>query len=108
MCKAEHAKAVDKIIFPGLQGGPLMHVIAAKAVAFKGHVPWHSSGISSRWWPTPARWRRGWSIAATRSCRRNRYAPDVGESDQQGHHRKEADVALDASGIIVNKTPSLR
>ena len=35
MCKAEHAKAVDKIIFPGLQGGPLMHVIAAKAIAFK-------------------------------------------------------------------------
>ena len=35
MCKAEHAKAVDKIIFPGIQGGPLVHVIAAKAVAFK-------------------------------------------------------------------------
>ena len=35
MCKAEHAKAVDKLIFPGLQGGPLMHVIAAKAVALK-------------------------------------------------------------------------
>ena len=35
MCKAEHAKAVDKFVFPGLQGGPLMHVIAAKAVAFK-------------------------------------------------------------------------
>ena len=35
MCKAEHAKAVDKFIFPGMQGGPLMHVIAAKAVAFK-------------------------------------------------------------------------
>ena len=35
MCKAEHAKAVDKIVFPGLQGGPLMHVIAAKAVALK-------------------------------------------------------------------------
>jgi glycine hydroxymethyltransferase len=33
MCKAEHAKAVDKMIFPGTQGGPLMHVIAAKAVA---------------------------------------------------------------------------
>jgi glycine hydroxymethyltransferase len=35
MCKAEYAKAVDKLIFPGIQGGPLMHVIAAKAVAFK-------------------------------------------------------------------------
>jgi glycine hydroxymethyltransferase len=35
MCKAEFAKAVDKMIFPGLQGGPLVHVIAAKAVAFK-------------------------------------------------------------------------
>jgi len=31
----EHAKAIDKAVFPGLQGGPLMHVIAAKAVAFK-------------------------------------------------------------------------
>jgi len=35
MCKEKFAKAVDKQIFPGLQGGPLMHVIAAKAVAFK-------------------------------------------------------------------------
>jgi glycine hydroxymethyltransferase len=35
MCKAEHAKAIDKTIFPGIQGGPLVHVIAAKAVALK-------------------------------------------------------------------------
>ncbi|WP_339060873.1 serine hydroxymethyltransferase [Tepidibacillus marianensis] len=34
LCKAEYAKAIDKSIFPGIQGGPLMHVIAAKAVAF--------------------------------------------------------------------------
>ncbi|MGG3771446.1 MULTISPECIES: serine hydroxymethyltransferase [Heyndrickxia] len=34
LCKAEFAKKVDKSIFPGIQGGPLMHVIAAKAVAF--------------------------------------------------------------------------
>lgn len=34
LCKEEHAKAIDKAIFPGIQGGPLMHVIAAKAVAF--------------------------------------------------------------------------
>lgn len=35
LCTAEYAKAIDKAVFPGLQGGPLMHVIAAKAVAFK-------------------------------------------------------------------------
>ncbi len=35
MCKAEHQKAIDKSVFPGWQGGPLMHSIAAKAVAFK-------------------------------------------------------------------------
>ncbi|MCA9099061.1 MAG: serine hydroxymethyltransferase, partial [Planctomycetaceae bacterium] len=34
LCKEEHAKALDKTVFPGLQGGPLMHVIAAKAVCF--------------------------------------------------------------------------
>ncbi len=35
MCKQVHAKAIDRAVFPGIQGGPLMHVIAAKAVAFK-------------------------------------------------------------------------
>ena len=34
LCREEHAKAIDKAIFPGTQGGPLMHIIAAKAVAF--------------------------------------------------------------------------
>ncbi len=35
LCKASHAEAIDKAVFPGVQGGPLMHIIAAKAVAFK-------------------------------------------------------------------------
>lgn len=35
LCKEEFAQAIDKAVFPGIQGGPLMHVIAAKAVAFK-------------------------------------------------------------------------
>lgn len=35
LCRAQYAKAIDKAIFPGIQGGPLMHVIAAKAVSFK-------------------------------------------------------------------------
>jgi glycine hydroxymethyltransferase len=35
MCTEEHAKDIDRAVFPGIQGGPLMHIIAAKAVAFK-------------------------------------------------------------------------
>ena len=35
LCREQHAKAIDKSVFPGIQGGPLMHVIAAKAVALK-------------------------------------------------------------------------
>jgi glycine hydroxymethyltransferase len=35
MCREEYAAAIDKAVFPGLQGGPLMHVVAAKAVAFR-------------------------------------------------------------------------
>jgi glycine hydroxymethyltransferase len=35
LCREEHAQAVDRAVFPGMQGGPLMHVIAAKAACFK-------------------------------------------------------------------------
>lgn len=35
MCRSDYAKDIDKAVFPGVQGGPLMHIIAAKAVAFK-------------------------------------------------------------------------
>jgi glycine hydroxymethyltransferase len=35
LCREEHAKTIDKSVFPGMQGGPLMHVIAAKAVALR-------------------------------------------------------------------------
>ncbi len=34
MCKGKYAKAINKAIFPGTQGGPLMHIIAAKAICF--------------------------------------------------------------------------
>jgi len=35
LCREEHAKSIDRQVFPGIQGGPLMHTIAAKAVCFK-------------------------------------------------------------------------
>src|SRR5207244_901810 len=47
LCKAEYAQTIDKAVFPGLQGGPLMHVIAAKAVCFNEalHPPFGTSGL---------------------------------------------------------------
>ena len=54
LCREEHAKAIDKAVFPGQQGGPLMHTVAAKAVALPDRrqraVPRSASGRRS---PTP-------------------------------------------------------
>jgi glycine hydroxymethyltransferase len=104
MCKAEHAKAVDKIIFPGLQGGPLMHVIAAKAVAFKEALS-----------PSFKRYQQQ-VIANARALAQGLvdrgYKIVSGGTDthlflvnltNKGITGKEADAALDAAGIIVNK-----
>ncbi len=48
MCKKEYAKTIDKMIFPGIQGGPLVHVIAAKAVAFKEALSENFKNYQSR------------------------------------------------------------
>ena len=104
MCKAEHAKAVDKIIFPGLQGGPLMHVIAAKAVALKEAL-------------SPAfRTYQEQVIANARTLAAGLdelgYRIVSGGTDthlflvnltSKGITGKEAQAALDAAGIIINK-----
>ena len=46
MCKEKYAKDLDREVMPGIQGGPLMHVIAAKAVAFKEALQARVQGIS--------------------------------------------------------------
>ena len=57
LCKAEYQKQVDKAIFPGIQGGPLMHVIAAKAVALKeANLPSFKTYQSRS--KTPKLWRK--------------------------------------------------
>ncbi len=73
LARAEHAAAIDKAIFPGLQGGPLEHVIAAKAVAFReaampefrrlrgrhrGQRRRAGRGVGSRGLPPRLRWHR--------------------------------------------------
>ena len=104
MCKAEHAKAVDKFVFPGMQGGPLMHVIAAKAVAFKEALSpafkrYQQQVIANARVMAQGLLDRGYKIVS-------------GGTDthlmlmnltNKGITGKEADAALDTAGIIVNK-----
>ncbi len=104
MCKAEYAKAVDKLVFPGLQGGPLMHVIAAKAVAFKealspGFKRYQQQVLTNAKALASGFVDRGYKIVS-------------GGTDthlmllnltNKGITGKEADAALDTAGIIVNK-----
>jgi glycine hydroxymethyltransferase len=104
MCKAEYAKGVDKLVFPGLQGGPLMHVIAAKAVAFKealspGFKRYQQQVLTNAKALAGEFVDRGYKIVS-------------GGTDthlmllnltNKGITGKEADAALDTAGIIVNK-----
>ena len=53
----DFCRKLDSAVFPGIQGGPLMHVIAAKAVAFRKRWRRPSRTTSARWWPTRAPWR---------------------------------------------------
>ena len=48
LCRKDHAQAIDKAVFPGIQGGPLMHIIAAKAVAFKEALTLSLRNISNK------------------------------------------------------------
>ncbi len=104
MCKAEHAKAVDKIIFPGTQGGPLMHVIAAKAVALHEAL---SPAFKSYQRQVVANARALAAGLAERGYRVVSGGTDTHlflvNLSPKGLTGKEAESALDAAGIIVNK-----
>jgi glycine hydroxymethyltransferase len=104
MCKAEHAKAVDKIIFPGLQGGPLMHVIAAKAVALKEALApsfkrYQQQVIANAKALAQGLVERGYHIVSGGT---DTHLMLVNLTNN-GVTGKEAESALDAAGIIVNK-----
>jgi glycine hydroxymethyltransferase len=104
MCKEKYAKAVDKMIFPGIQGGPLVHVIAAKAVALKEAM---SPGF------------REYQAGVLRNA--SRLASELKDRDfdiisggtenhlmlidltNKGVTGKEAEDALEQAGITVNK-----
>lgn len=104
MCKAEHAKGVDKMIFPGSQGGPLMHVIAAKAVAFKealspGFKTYQAQIVANARTFAEELTERGYRVVSGGT---DTHLMLVNLSPK-GLTGKEAESALDAAGIIVNK-----
>jgi glycine hydroxymethyltransferase len=104
MCRKDHAKAIDKMIFPGIQGGPLVHVIAAKAVALR-------EALAPEF--------KDYQVSVLRNARRiseelkNRgYDIVSGGTDNhlvlidlrsKGITGKEAEELLDRAGISVNK-----
>lgn len=104
MCKAEYAPTLNKQVFPGMQGGPLMHIIAAKAVAFAEALL-----------PEFASYQRqivANAKALAEALQRHSFRLVSGGTDihlllidlrSKGLTGKVAEVALDRAGITVNK-----
>lgn len=104
LCKAEHAKAVDKMIFPGIQGGPLVHVIAAKAVAFREAMTEDFTSYQKRVVENAKTLadelvKRGFSIISG-GTDNHLMLVDLTNKQSTG---KDAEDALDKAGITVNK-----
>lgn len=105
LCREEHAKIMDKTVFPGLQGGPLMHVIAAKAVAFheaarpefkdySGQVVDNARALGE------ALLSRGFDLVSGGTDNHLLLVDLSNRGDLTG---KDAEAALEAAGITVNK-----
>jgi glycine hydroxymethyltransferase len=104
MCKPEQAKAIDSLMFPGVQGGPLMHVIAAKAVCF--HEALQPSFRDYQWQIASN------AKALAASLERKGFRIVSGGTDNhlmlvdlrpKGLNGKQAQETLDRAGITVNK-----
>ncbi|MHB8126334.1 MAG: serine hydroxymethyltransferase [Desulfitobacteriaceae bacterium] len=104
LCRSEYAQQIDKAIFPGIQGGPLMHVIAAKAVAFgealqpefatyQQHVVENSKALAK------ALSDKGFRLVSG-GTDNHLMLVDLQTKDLTG---KEAEFILDEVGITVNK-----
>jgi glycine hydroxymethyltransferase len=104
MCKAEYAKAVDKMIFPGIQGGPLVHVIAAKAVALKEAMgedfrKYQQGVIDNAKTLAAELMKRGFRIISGGTDNHLMLI----DLTNKGVTGKDAEDALDKAGITVNK-----
>jgi glycine hydroxymethyltransferase len=104
MCRADHAQALDRTVMPGVQGGPLMHVIAGKAVAFR-------EALTPEWRAYQGQIVRNAAALATALLARG-YRLVSGGTDthlllldlgDRGVTGKEAQETLDRAWITVNK-----
>jgi glycine hydroxymethyltransferase len=104
LCREEHAKQIDSQVFPGIQGGPLMHVIAAKAVCFQEalqpafreyqqHILINAQALAE------GLQRNGFRLVSG-GTDNHLMLVDVGARGLTG---KECQLALDQAGITVNK-----
>jgi glycine hydroxymethyltransferase len=104
LCRAQYAKDLDRTVFPGVQGGPLMHVIAAKAVCFKEAA---SPGFASYQRQVVANAQRLAANLATAGFRLVSGGTDnhlmLVDVFSKGVTGKVAEAALDKAGITVNK-----
>ena len=104
MCKAQYAQALDKLVFPGTQGGPLMHVIAAKAVALgeaakPAFKKYQQQVMKNAKVFAAALEKKGFRIV-TGGTDCHLFLVDLQPKNLTG---KEAEEALDKAGITVNK-----
>ncbi len=104
MCKEQYAKAIDKMIFPGIQGGPLVHVIAAKAVALQEALTddfktYQQNIVKNANTLAAELSRRGFNLVSGGTDNHLMLI----DLNNKGITGKEAEQALDKAGISLNK-----
>ena len=104
LCKEEYAKLIDKSMFPGIQGGPLMHVIAAKAVALREAMMPEFRAYQAQIVANAKRLAaglidKGYNLVSGGTDNHLMLV----DLRNKGITGKDAETALDASGITVNK-----
>lgn len=104
LCKAQYAKAIDSQVFPGIQGGPLMHVIAAKAVCFHealqaGFKDYQQQIVHNAVALAEGMKRNGFRLVSG-GTENHVMLVDVGARGLTG---KQCQLALDEAGITTNK-----
>ncbi|PID29929.1 MAG: serine hydroxymethyltransferase [Candidatus Cloacimonadota bacterium] len=107
LCKKEYAKDVDREVFPGIQGGPLMHIIAAKAVAFKEALSdefkeYQKQVLKNSAALAKALKEKGFRIVSG-GTDNHLMLIDLGPESEGGPSGKKMESCLDKAGITVNK-----